>query len=117
MSTKPEKTETQHTGKITKPRAAQMRMPDEIHPKFGAQAFDDTQAQGVVKTDDVVGLLSAFGLDNPGPISFPLQRHGMSDGKRFELRVESSGSHSAAGVPTVGHQWIFRQTFPELTAQ
>ncbi len=106
----------QSTGRTVKPRAAQMKMPDDIHPKFGIQCFDDLQAQGVAKTDDVVDLIHVFGLNDTGPISFPFQRHGASDGKRYELRVEPSGSHSVAGTPTVGHQWIFKQTFPELTA-
>lgn len=106
----------QPTTRTGRPRAPQMRMPDEIPPKFGVQFFDDLQAQGVAKTDDVVALIGVFGLTDIGPISFPFQKHGRHDGKQFELRVEPSGSHSVAGTPTVGHQWIFRQTQPELTA-
>lgn len=116
MATKKEIEVEQHSSRTARPRAAQMRMPDEIPPKFGVQFHDDLQAQGVAGTNDVVALIAVFGLTDPGPISFPFQRHGRNDGKSFELRVEPSGSHSVAGSPTVGHQWIFRQTQPELTA-
>lgn len=116
MSRNQESAVEPHTSRTGRPRAAQMKMPDEIAPKFGVQFHDDYQAQGVVKTDNVVALMGVFGLTDAGPISFPIQKHGRNDGKSFELRVEPSGSHSVAGSPTVGHQWIFRQTQPEMTA-
>lgn len=116
MATKKDENAVQPSSRTTRPRAAQLRMPDEIPPKFGVQFHDDLQAQGVANTDDVVALAEVFGLRDLGPVSFPLQKHGKSDGKTFEFRVEPSGSHSVAGAPTVGHQWIFRQVHPEMTA-
>jgi len=117
MPPKVDKTEEQHSSRTQKPRAPQLHMPDNIHPKYGVLAHDDTQAQGVAATSDVAELLKVFGVVDVDKISFPYQKHGASDGKKFELRVEPSGSHNVGGEATVGHQWMFRQTFPELTAQ
>lgn len=116
MPSKPDKHEEQPSSRTGRPRAAQMKMPDEIPPKFGVQFHDDQQAQGVAATGDVVALIGVFGLTDIGPMSFPFQKHGRHEGKGYELRVEACGSHSVAGTPTVGHQWMFRQTQPEMTA-
>jgi len=116
MGTKVDKAEETTSTRPQKPRAPQLRMPDNIHPKFGVLAHDDTQAQGVAATSDLAALLNVFGVSDVSNIAFPYQKHGASDGKRFELRVEPSGSHNVGGESTVGHQWIFRQTYPELSA-
>ena len=65
---------------------------------------------------DIAELAKVFGISDVSTIGFPFQKHGSSDGKKFELRIEPSASHNVAGEYTVGHQWIFRQTSPELTA-
>lgn len=104
------------SSRTSKPRAPQLRMPDNIHPRFGVQAHEETQAQGVAATSDLTELLKVFGVDDTSSLSFPYQKHGASDGKKYELRVEPSASHNIAGSAAVGHQWIFRQTYPELTA-
>lgn len=106
----------QPSSRTKRPSAPQLRMPDNIHSKFGVQVHDDLQAQGIVATSDIADLVKAFGVSDVGSMSFPFQKHGASDGKKYELRVEPSGSHNMAGEPIVGHQWIFRQTYPEMTA-
>lgn len=97
-------------------RAPQMKMPDQIPPRFGVLSHDDLQAQGVAASADIAELAGVFGVSDVSNMGFPYQKHGASDGKKFELRIESSGSHNVAGEPTVGHLWIFRQVSPELTA-
>lgn len=116
MATKIEKETEAPSSRTTRPRVPQLRMPDNIPAKFGVVVHDELQAQGVVQTEDVVELIGVMGISNPGHISFPLQKLGEYDRKRYELRIDALGSHNVAGSQVVGHQWMLHQTYPEMTA-
>lgn len=116
MKSKPEELVESAPSRPVRLRAPQMKMPDQIPPRFGVLSHDDLQAQGVAASSDIAELAKVFGVNDVSNMGFPFQKHGASDGKKYEFRIEPSGSHNVAGEPTVGHQWIFRQTYPELTA-
>lgn len=116
MKPKPEEVVEAPPSRPVRVRAPQMKMPNQIPPRFGVLSHDDLQAQGVAASADIAELAKVFGVSDVSTIGFPFQKHGASDGKKFEFRIEPSASHNVAGQPTVGHQWIFRQTSPELTA-
>src|SRR4051812_23315761 len=99
-----------------KPAFSVMKMPEEIPKQFGVQAHDETQAQGIAETKDLRDLAAVFGVNDAVITHLPFQKFGASDGKRFELRIEPSGSHAVEGALTVGHPWMFRQVYPEMRA-
>lgn len=83
--------------------------PAELSADFGVQFCEQSQIQGVVATQFVPELLSAFGIAGVEHFGFPFQRFGKNNDGRTSIRIEPAAGHSLNHVPVVGHQWIFRQ--------
>lgn len=96
------------TVKITKFEA-----PKELPPEFGVQFAEETHIQGVVGTENVRGLLDAFGLTDRKDISFPFQHLKKGGGETWSMRIEPAAAQTLDGAPVMGHQWIFHQSSPE----
>ncbi len=96
------------TVKITKFEA-----PKELAPEFGVQFAEETHIQGVGGTENVRGLLDAFGLAERKDIQFPFQHLKKGQGEIWSLRIEPAAGHTLDGSPVMGHQWIYHQAMPE----
>src|SRR3569833_2195954 len=116
MATKDNRAENAARSAAQPIRRSRLAMPYELPAFAGVQHADERHAQGVVKTEDIPGLLGTVGISGQEHLSIPFQRILKSRGDQFELRIENAAGHVVDGTPIVGHQCKYRQTLPERTA-